>query len=449
LKRKPRPRRKTGPQTHETPGLAARRFAADAIFALIARRRSIEDVLEGGEKGLAFLALDERDRALARMIVMQSLRRLGSLRLTIERFLQGGWPEDTRVHAILIVGAAQILLLEVPDRAAVDLSVRLASLVKNARYSGLVNAVLRRVAVEGRAVFAALDAAADTPDWLAQRWQAVYGRDTFAQIAAAHRLEPALDLSTGNDPAALAEALGGIVLPQGTVRLLAKGPVPQMPGYHEGRWWVQDAAAALPARLLGDVRGKRIADLCAAPGGKTMQLAAGGANVVAVDRSAPRLKRLQENLARLSLQAEIVCADATAWDSGPLDGILLDAPCSATGTIRRHPDILWQKEPADLAQLTRLQERLLDRAAALLAPGAMLVYSTCSLEPEEGEHQILRLLERHSELERVPVRAEETGEPGAITVHGDLRTLPFHFSHADSRLSGCDGFFASRLRRRA
>jgi 16S rRNA (cytosine967-C5)-methyltransferase len=433
----------------ETPGLTARRFAAEALLAILHGRRALEDVFEHGETGTQFRALDERDRALARMIVATALRRAGSLQAVLENFLKEGWPEDVRVHAILLSAAAQILLLEVANHAAVDLSVDLANEIRNKRFSGLVNAVLRKTVAEGRAMLDSLPPEADTAEWMRKRWRETYGEETLNAICLAHRIEPALDITPKENPEALAAALEGIVLPTGTVRVTGKGAVTQLPGYDEGDWWVQDAAAAIPAQLLGDIKGKRVADLCAAPGGKTLQLANAGAHVVAVDRSSSRLKRLQQNFDRTKMQVEVVVADAATWEAEPFDAILLDAPCSATGTIRRHPDIPWQKQPEDLAQLTKLQTRLLDNAAALLKPGGLLVYSTCSLEPEEGEQQIAALLGRRGDLERVPVNAEEAGDSRAVTENGELRTLPFYFRHEDPRLSGCDGFFASRLRRKS
>lgn len=432
---------------HQAPGLTARRFAADALLAILHGRRALEDVFEHGDTGIQFRALDERDRALARMIVATALRRAGSLQAVLERFLESGWPEDVRVHSILLSGAAQILLLEVADHAAVDLSVDLAKEIRNKRYAGLTNAVLRRVLSEGPAILTSLDPEIDTQEWMRGRWRATYGEEDLRKICLAHRVEPALDITAKRDPQALAAMLGGILLPTGTVRVVGKGAVSQLPGYDEGDWWVQDAAAAIPAKLLGDVRGLRVVDLCAAPGGKTLQLANAGAIVTAVDRSNSRLKRLSQNFARTNLQAEVVVADAATWESEPFDAILLDAPCSATGTIRRHPDILWQKQPEDLAQVTKLQSRLLDNAAKLLKPGGLLVYSTCSLEPEEGEAQIDAFLARAPAFERVPIAAAEAGEPRAITERGDVRTLPFHFPHSEPRLSGSDGFFAARLRR--
>jgi 16S rRNA (cytosine967-C5)-methyltransferase len=267
----------------------------------------------------------------------------------------------------------------------------------------------------------------------------------------AHTQEPALDLTVKSDPAAWAEKLSGRALDTGTVRTIASGPIPQLPGYEEGEWWVQDAAAALPARLLcnalGEPGGKTVADLCAAPGGKTAQLALTGAQVTAVDRSAPRLERVRQNLARLKLDAEIVRADAAAWQGGPFDAVLVDAPCSSTGTIRRHPDIPWLKSEADLVKLVALQTRLLDRAAAQLKPGGTLVYCTCSLEPEEGEDQISALLARNPALRRSPIRADElAGHGELLNPQGELRTLPCYWAYdPEPRMGGLDGFFAARI----
>jgi 16S rRNA (cytosine967-C5)-methyltransferase len=333
----------------------------------------------------------------------------------------------------------------VPDHAAVDLSVRLASGPRNGRYAGLINAVLRRVTREGRERYEAIDPALDTPDWLRERWRASYGDAVAAAIMQAHRAEPPLDLTAKSDPAHWAEALGGTLLPSGTIRVATGGNVTALLGFAEGAWWVQDAAASIPVRLLGNVTGKHVADLCAAPGGKTAQLASNGAKVLAVDRSPKRMERLRDNLARLSLTADIVVADATEWSGGPFDAVLLDAPCTATGTIRRHPDLPWQKRPEDLASLASLQSRLLDRAAELTKPGGLLVYATCSLEPEEGERQVEGFLARHGDFTLAPIAATEVpGFEEALTSQGWLRILPCHLEQG-----GCDGFFAARLRRKS
>jgi 16S rRNA (cytosine967-C5)-methyltransferase len=304
------------------------------------------------------------------------------------------------------------------------------------------------MARDGRAALAGFDAALDTPAWLMTRWRRVYGEATARAIAAVHGEEPPLDLTVKHDAEAWAARMRGRVLATGTVRLIAHGPVSLLPGYAEGVWWVQDAAAALPARLLGDLAGRRVADLCAAPGGKTAQLAAAGARVTGVDRSPARLARLRENLARLGLVAETVEADVLEWQPEPFDAVLLDAPCSSTGTIRRHPDIPWLKREADLATMTTLQTRLLDKAVSLTRPGGTLIYCTCSLEPEECETQVSALLARTPGLVRRPIAAAELdGQADFVTPAGDLRTLPCHWPDPDLRMAGLDGFYAARLER--
>src|SRR5262249_30416728 len=433
----------------ETAGLAARRIAADVLEGVLRRRRPLDEQLEDARLGLS--ALPERDRALTRALVATVLRRLGTLRHLLGRFLERGPPADVPpVETVLLLGAAQILLLDVPDHAAVDLSVRLARGARRAaRYAGLVNAVLRRIAEHGRDRLKGVDTVVlDTPPWLMARWTRAYGAETARAVAQANGHEPALDLTVKQDPAAWASTLGGRVLPSGSVRAIVHGPVAQLPGYAEGAWWVQDVAAALPARLLGDVRGKTVADLCAAPGGKTAQLAAAGARVTAVDRSEGRLARLRQNLARLSLTAETVIANAADWQAGPFDAVLLDAPCSSTGTIRRHPDIPWLKRESDLAALAELQRRLIARAVELTKPGGVLVYCTCSLEPEEAQDIVADRLAADSRLRRRPVLAAEVGglDP-LLTAVGDLRTLPCHLPDPNPQLAGMDGFYAARLAR--
>ncbi|MBB3904272.1 RsmB/NOP family class I SAM-dependent RNA methyltransferase [Methylobacterium brachythecii] len=437
-------------------GLAARRTAHEAVAALLGKGRAfaLEDALAqaGGR-------LDPGEAALARAIATATFRRFGLLRTVLAERMSQGLPEDQpRLLALLATGAAQILDLAVADHAAVDLSVRLAKADPDLGHlAGLVNAVLRRVTRERDAILAAggdpLDA--NTPDWLVARWRAAYGEDAARRIAVAHLEGAAVDLTIRSDSAAWADRLGGIALGLGSVRLAdVDAPIATLPGYEEGAWWVQDAAAALPARLLAAAPGERVADLCAAPGGKTAQLAATGATVIAVDRSGARLERLRKNLERLDLSAEVRVADALALDEdATFDAVLLDAPCSATGTIRRHPDVAWTKTEADIARLTGLQRRLLDKAAALVKPGGRLVYCTCSLEPEEGEAQVAAFLGRRPDFERVPVTADEVaGQLEIIDLQGDLRTLPCHLPLSSSgeavgRRGGLDGFFASRLRR--
>jgi 16S rRNA (cytosine967-C5)-methyltransferase len=444
MKRARQPATRSGQSDH-APGLEVRRIAADIVDGVLRRRRALDDLLDTTRE---LQGLDERDRALTRVLVGTVLRRLGTLRHLLGLFLERGLPAQApRVETALLIGAAQILFLEVPDHAAVDLAVRLAHADRYAaRFTGLVNAVLRRLSREGRERLAVLDAAVlDTPDWLWARWVATYGEELARAIAAANSREPALDLTVKQDPGFWAAKLNGCVLPTGTVRTIAHGVVTALPGFAEGAWWVQDAAAALPVRLFGDVHGRRVADLCAAPGGKTAQLANGGAIVTAVDRAPARLERLRQNLARLSLTAEFVCADVTEWTSEQFDAVLLDAPCSSTGTIRRHPDVPWLKSAADVTKLAGLQRRLIDRAAALVKPGGRLVYCTCSLEPEENERIVAALLERDDSVRREPISASEVFGKSEFTAEGELRTLPCHLPDADSRLAGLDGFYAARL----
>jgi 16S rRNA (cytosine967-C5)-methyltransferase len=431
------------------PGLASRQIAAQALFSILYRGQPLDRLFEGNTlEGLS--DLDERDRALVRMLVTKALRRLGTLRALVTALLEKPLPSDARyAEVLLLLGATQILFLDVKDHAAVDLSVELANRNKpSRRYAGLVNAVLRRIAREGKERIQSFDITIDTPQWRLDRWIENYGEAKTREIVTAHQNEPALDITVKENPQAWSEKLGGLVLPTGSIRIANAGLVTELEGYEEGAWWVQDTAASLPAKLLGDVIGRRVADLCAAPGGKTAQLIAAGANVVAVDRSAPRLHRLAENLERLKLSCEIVEADAAIWQTEPFDAILLDAPCTATGTIRRNPDLPWQQRPEDLARLSALQAKLLDNAAKLLKPGGILVYATCSLEPEECGQQIENFLASNREMKRTPITGVEVGgiEP-LISECGDLRTLPCHLPNQEPRLSGCDGFYAARLQR--
>jgi 16S rRNA (cytosine967-C5)-methyltransferase len=438
-------------QPTEVPGLAARRIAADILEGVLHKRRTLDDQLEGAAAHPGLKTLADRDRALMRRLVATILRRLGTLGHVLSRLLDRGIPTDApRAQSALLIGAAQILWMDVPDHAAVDLSVRLVQSDRRAaKYAGLINAVLRRCAREGQPLIDEVAAQTlDIPPWLMARWSAHYGETTARAIALALSHEPALDLTVKSDAAQWATRLHGETLPTGTVRTLLHGPVTMLPGFAEGQWWVQDAAAALPARLFGDIAGKTIADLCAAPGGKTAQLVQGGALVTAIDRSPNRLVRLRENLARLSLDAAIVEADAAEWQrSGEgFDGVLVDAPCASTGTIRRHPDIAWLKQEADIGALTALQKRLLQKAVTLLKPGGTLVYCTCSLEPEEGEQAIADLLATAPGMRRAPIDAGEVvGLAEIVTPDGDLRTLPCHLPNLDPRLGGLDGFYAARL----
>ena len=432
--------------------MLARRTAADLVEDVLCRRRPLDEQLQHREADPRLFELADRDRALARAISATVLRRLGTLRHLLARLLERGLPASaTRVEIILLVGAAQILWLDIPGHAAVDLAVRLArSDRRSAHYAGLVNAVLRRLVRQRTHFLADLDVTLDTPAWFMARWRRHYGADMARAIAIANDREAALDftLKARAQAQLWADKLGGRVLPTGSVRAVVHGSAAQLPGYGQGAWWVQDAAAALPARLLGDVAGRSVADLCAAPGGKTAQLAAAGATVVAVDRSARRLERLRQNLVRLDLKAQVVEADVLAWQGGPFDAVVLDAPCSSTGTIRRHPDIPWIKQESDIAVLASLQRQLLARAADLVKPGGLLIYSTCSLEPEEGTEIIRDFLSATKSFVRRPIMPGEMQvTEDWLTVEGDLRTLPCHLPDANPVMAGLDGFYAARLER--
>lgn len=435
------------------PGLRARIAAAAIMSDIVARGHALDECFSDRAVLSRLAGLDARDIALTRSIVTVALRRLGTIRAATGELMSKGLPRQVaHLEWALIVAAAQILFLDVPDRAAVDLAVHAARAEPRTEpFAGLVNAVLRNLARSREKILAESDPLdRDTPSWLAARWRKTYGEETARAIARVHGLEPTLDLTVKSDPAVWAERLGALLLPTGSLRLRTHCPVPELEGYDAGEWWVQDAAAALPALLLRPKPGTRIADLCAAPGGKAAQLAAAGAEVVAIDRSAERLKTLVANFERLRLHADVVVADIATLKHPGFDAVLLDAPCLATGTIRRHPDIAWIKKPADLAQLVSIQARMLDKAVELVRPGGTIVYCTCSLEPEEGEMQVAALLRRNPDVARCPIEPAEVGGLGEIvSEQGEMRTLPSHLPAAEPRLSGLDGFFAARLERRA
>ena len=433
-------------------GLAARKTAAAILRQVIERGVPLDALVDEGHGYEHFRALEPRDRALVRAILGAALRHRGEINAALARCLNRPLPENSEALAsILHVGAAQILFLDVPDHAAVSLSVAQAGADRRARNArGLVNSVLRRIARERAEILGRPDAVRlNTPAWLLERWIAFYGGETAAAIAEVHMVQPGLDLSVKADPALWAERLGGLLLPTGTIRLAEAGRVSALPGFEEGAWWVQDAAAAVPARLLGDVAGLAVADLCAAPGGKTAQLAAAGADVTAVDISESRLRRLAGNLKRLKLSARLETADVLEWAPGrSFDAVLLDAPCSATGTIRRHPDIPWLKRPDDIVALADLQSRMLDRAADLVRPGGRLIMCTCSLEREEGEDQVARFLQR-PDFTLESIHADEIpGLPSHCHRNGVMRTLPCYSFGPDTGMEGMDGFFVAGFRKR-
>lgn len=433
-------------------GLPARQSAIRLLAAVLHDKQPFDDSFHNDAQSGLLKSFTVRDRAFVHLIVATVLRRKGQIDNALSRFLQKPLPEKSgTAREVLLTAAAQLMFLKTPPHAAIDLALRAADLDRRARdYKSLINAVLRRVSENASDILESQDAELlNTPDWLWQRWANIYGDDTARAIARAHSREPSLDLTVKQDAAAWAERLGGHLMPTGSIRLLRPGRITKLDGYDEGAWWVQDAAATLPVRLLGDMTGKTALDLCAAPGGKTAQLAAAGAQVTAVDVSKNRMKRLGENLKRLNLAAEQVIAPVLEYvPDAPPDVILLDAPCSATGTIRRHPDVALAKTEDSIAELSRVQQRMLDHAIEILAPGGILVFCTCSLEPEESEHHAARVLAPDDCVRRVPVTADEIGGLSeCITASGHLRTLPSHYKLDDPMLAGLDGFFAMRLQK--
>ncbi len=424
--------------------MPARRLAFDVLGAVLFHARALDDALDDA---LRTAALAPRDRAFARLLVATALRRRGQIEAAFAGPLGRPLASQTPpVRAILMLGAAQLMFLDTPPHAAVDTAVALAKRVAKPGQPGFINALLRRLGRQARALATVDDAPRlNTPDWLWQAWTRSFGAETAHAIAAQHLLEPPLDLTPRGDAAAVAARLGARLLPTGTIRLTGGGVVSELPGYAVGEWWAQDVAAALPAKLLGDVSGRRVIDLGAAPGGKTAQLAAAGGRVLAIDRSAARMRWLRENLTRLGLEAGIVIADGRIWrPAEPADAVLVDAPCSATGTIRRHPDIPWSKTAADVANLAALQAEMLANAVAMVKPGGRLIYCVCSLQAEEGVERVEAALGAGLPIRRLPIRPDEVGGiDGLVTPRGDVQTLPCHLAEAD----GMDGFFIARLER--
>jgi tRNA and rRNA cytosine-C5-methylases len=418
----------------------SRTVAAGLLGMVLERGRPLDEALADAKSG--FRDLSDRDRAFVRRLVATALRRRGQIDAVLRGFLSL-WPKG-RPGQALRVGTAELLFLETPPHAAVHGAVETLP-PDQSRARGLVNAVLRRVANEGKSVAAAQDAARlNTPGWLWQSWTAAYGEAAARAIAQAHLQEAPLDISVQSDVHGWANILEAEVLPTGSLRRMAPGAVDTLPGYAEGGWWIQDAAAALPARLLGDLQHRTVADLCAAPGGKTIQLAVAGGAVTAIDRSEARLDRLRQNLERMRVMAAIVTADIETWlPPEAFDAVLLDAPCSATGTIRRHPDLPHLKSEADVAKLSQLQRRLISQAWTMLRPEGRMVYCVCSLQPEEGE-QHLDALRALPGAKLLPVDAAKLGLPAeAVTKDGCLRTLPSMWAER----GGMDGFFAVCLQK--
>ncbi len=422
-------------------GMNARIAAMALVDAALTKRSGFDEAVTKAE----FLNLSESERSFARALALLVLRRLGQLDYIIEKMTKK--MPSAAVCDLLRIGLAQIGFMNVPDFAAVSTTVKLAERASNTRpFKGLINAILRTVLREGglRPPIASRLA----PDWLFQRWKMAYGEDNAKGIAMALTEEPATDLNFLNAEAMAAhtEALHGTDLGGLSLRSALRGDVREWSGYNDGVWWVQDASAAVAVNLLGDMTDKTAIDLCAAPGGKTLQMLAKGAKVTALDRSKNRLKRVEENLERLHFTADLHMADAENFeDNRKFDVVLLDAPCSATGTFRRQPDVLWGTKPADIAKLADVQHRLLDSAAKRVRTGGELVYCTCSLEREEGETQVLAFLRRHKDfsLKKIDIEAAaRIGVPAeSVASEGWLRLLPHQ------RPGGQDGFFIAVMTR--
>ncbi|PTV94152.1 16S rRNA (cytosine967-C5)-methyltransferase [Rhodobacter aestuarii] len=413
----------------------ARRAAAALLVGVLEERLTLAE--QAGE----LAALPPQDRARAQRLALATLRNLPRADAMLKPHLRKKPPAD--LLAVLRLGTVEICALDAAPHGVVDALVTLThSGGRRAEgFAGLINAVLRKVAAD-TARWQRLDPPA-LPGWLRGRLMSAYGKVAVMKMEAAHHAGAPVDLSVKADAAAWAEKLGAELLPTGSLRLAQAGQITDLPGYAAGDWWVQDAAAALPAKLLAAQPGETVLDLCAAPGGKTLQLAAMGADVTALDISAPRLDRLQENLARCQVTAKTAVADALEWQpEAPFDAILLDAPCSATGTIRRHPDLPFVKDAKGIKELVALQAQLIDRALGWLKPGGRLVYATCSLLPEEGEAQLAAALERHPDWR---INAPEIAgiDPAWITDQGAVRLRPDTWPER----GGMDGFFMAVLKR--
>ena len=435
------------PKSSDQQGLAARATALRALELIFFNEQPLYDALEStlGRSDLA-----PRDLGFARAIVMTVLRRLGQVDDVIAKFLREPLPARAGpAELILRIAAAELLFLEVAPHAAVSSAVALAGADSRARhFKGLINAVARRLSSEGRHVLEGQDAAQlNTPAWAWNAWTVTHGEQAARAMAEAHANEPPLDISVRGDPHQWAQALDAELLPTGSLRRAAGGRIENLPGYADGEWWIQDAAAALPVALLGDVKGMAVVDLCAAPGGKTAQLAARGAKVTAVDLAFDRMRRVVANLDRLRLKADVEVADAHEWRPKTLaDAVLLDAPCTASGTVRRHPDVLWRKDLSDVMAQAELQRRLLEAAARMVKLEGTLLYCVCSLSSEESEDVVAAFLASHPDFKRMPVTpVDVAGEAQFVTPIGDLRTLPSHWPGR----GGLDGFYACRLRRTA
>ncbi|WP_074381474.1 RsmB/NOP family class I SAM-dependent RNA methyltransferase [Bartonella doshiae] len=441
----------------DVPGLAVRRVCVRLLGAVLDKQTPLSGLTDNEHGHPQYLELSHRDRLLCRAILGAALRYRGQIIAILARFLMRPLPSQAfSLQHLLHISVSQILYLDIPDHAAIDLAVRLAKIdPRMRRFSGVVNALLRNIAREAIILRKKNPTLEGIPEWFGQLLISTYGKEKAERILAIQGTEPSLDLTVKSDSIGWAERLGGVVLPNGSVRLnRLECSVTDLPGYKEGAWWVQDFAAALPVCLLGNIQGKQVADLCASPGGKTAQLALKGANVTAVDLSPNRLKRLSANMERLHFSVRTWQGDVRNFHPKQLfDAVLLDAPCSSTGTIRRHPDVLWTKSMDDIIKLAALQYDLLLAAIALVKKDGYIVFSNCSLAKEEGEDLVEKVLSARNDIILEPICVEEMGVMAhLLSTQGILRTTPADFCHknfdAEKKIFlGMDGFFAARFRK--
>jgi 16S rRNA (cytosine967-C5)-methyltransferase len=430
-------------------GIAARQVAFAVLNDVFFQKRSLDEAYVQVDPELS--ALESRDRGFVRLLVATVIKRAPQIDAALADLLHEPLAQlkPQQLINVLRLGVAQIVFLQTPPHAAVNTTVELAAAAGMEWQKSLVNAVMRRVAQGGIDMPDNREAGRiNTPAWLWQEWMRDYGVETALDIAAAHLTDAPVDFTVRGNPADWAEPLAADILPTGSLRLASAGFVPGLAGFEQGAWWVQNAAAAVPVKILaasfgGDVTGRKVVDLCAAPGGKTAQLAVMGADVIALDRSAPRLNRLHENMERLNLSVATVAADGAVWQPAEkLDAVLLDAPCSATGTIRHQPDVLRLKDIRDQEKLAALQKRLMLNAMNMLKPGGVMVYCTCSLQKAEGEAQTDWLLAQNAGAVLSPVTAADVaGIESMLSPRGEFRALPHHWPEH----GGIDGFYAARF----
>ena len=442
----------SAPKDKRQTGFDARAIAANLLGLVVDEGHSLTALLEGASANAAFRALNAKDRAMVRAIVTTSLRHRAAILAVMKKVMDRPEPKRARsLSHLLHIGAAQILFMELPDSAAVNLAVSAIALNPiTQRFKGFANAVLRRICREKDDLLTQIVANAPVMSpWLRKQVRRDFGKQNMELIEAMVRHEPYLDMSvkSGQSVQEWAKKLNAHRLATGSLRLTSPIPVQKLEGYQQGDWWVQNAAAAIPVKLFGDVSGKHIADLCAAPGGKSAQLASAGANVTIVDNSKPRLSRVVENFQRLELEGEIVCEDILEWaPTIKFDHVLLDAPCTSTGTMRRHPDVMWSKTSDEVASLSVLQARLLQKAIEMTKLGGTIVFSTCSIAKSEGEDVFARINLENEAVKISPVAPDEVGGlEEIINGQGAIRCLPHHMQFDPPRLGGLDGFFAGRL----